>query len=70
MNNLQRFPSAHINQAIVKTQNGAHWRQTLKSCCFSKGNFKLNAFHQSLKVKVHIDYPPLKQNTSQIKKKD
>ena len=82
MKNLRLIPSIHRQQPIVKVdfnfdidlirlvkqQKGVRWSQTLKCWYFSKADFKLNSFYQSLKGKVFIDYSLLKQASPKIKK--
>ena len=82
MKNLQLIPAVYKNQAIVKaqfafdkdiialvkTQVGARWSQTLRSWCFLKDDFKLNTFYQNLKGSVFVDYSHLKKNSTPIKK--
>ena len=50
--------------ALVKSQKGARWSQTLQSWYFSKKDFQLNSFYQSLQGKVYLDYSQLNENTS------
>ena len=50
--------------ALVKSQKGARWSQTLQSWYFSKKDFQLNSFYQSLQGKVYLDYSKLNENTS------
>lgn len=49
--------------ALVKTQKGARWNQTLCSWYFPRKEFRLNAFYEALKGSVFIDYSQLKKNS-------
>lgn len=78
MKNLRLLPATHKEQeiikalfaydkeviALVKSQKGARWSQTLQSWYFPKKEFQLNSFYQALKGFVFIDYSKLKQQHS------
>lgn len=82
MKNLRLIPAVHKNQAIVKahfafdkdiialikTQDGVRWSQTLRSWYFLKDDFKLNSFYQNLKGSVFVDYSHLKKISIPTKK--
>jgi integrase/recombinase XerD len=82
MKNLRLIPDFHRQHAIVKaefafdkelialvkSQKGVRWSQTLRSWYFPKKEFQLNALYQALKGKVFIDYSQLNQNSSPNKK--
>ena len=78
MKNLRLIPDIHRHEpivigsfaydreliALIKSQMGAYWSQTLRSWYFSKKDFELNSFYQTVKGKVYLGYSKLKENTS------
>lgn len=50
--------------ALKKDQKGAPWSQTLRSWYFTTKEFRLDSFYQAMKVKIHVDYSKLEENTS------
>ena len=76
MKNLRLIPDIHQHEpivkaifaydreliALVKSQKGALWSQSLQSWYFSKKDFQLSSFYQALKGKVYLDYSKLNTN--------
>lgn len=77
MKNLQLIPDVHKQHAVVKvsfaydkalialvkSQKGARWSQTLHSWYFQKKDFQLNTFYQALSGKVYVDYSKLRSSS-------
>lgn len=82
MKNLRLIPDIHRQQdivkadfafdeeliALVKTQRGVRWSQTLKCWYFSKADFNLNTFYKNFEGNAFVDYSQLKQQSDLIKK--
>lgn len=74
MKNLQLTSTIHRQQpivkanfaydreviALIKSQKGVRWSQTLQSWYFPKKEFQLKSFYQTMKGKVYVDYSKLK----------
>ena len=83
MKNLRLIPDIHRQQpivkasfaynleliALIKSQKGARWSQTLRSWYFLTKEFRLDAFYKAMKGKIYVDYSKLKENTSTPKSK-
>ena len=80
MKNLRLIPDTHRHEpivkasfaydrgliALVKSQKGARWSQTLRSWYFPTKEFQLKAFYQALKGKVYLDYSKLNTNAPKV----
>ncbi len=77
MKNLRLLPDLHRQQkiirldfafdreliALVKSQKGARWSQTLQSWYFPAKEFQLDVFYQTFEDSVLIDYSQLKKHS-------
>ncbi|MGB2086435.1 MAG: hypothetical protein ACPHUE_04880 [Flavobacteriaceae bacterium] len=77
MKNLRLIPAVHKHQpvikasfafdkeliALVKSQKGARWSQTLHAWYFPKKEFQLNTIYQALREKIYVDYSKLRSST-------
>jgi len=74
MKNLRLIPDIHRHEpivkasfaydreliALIKSQKGVRWSQTLQSWYFSEKDFQLSSFYQTMKGKVYVNYSKLK----------
>jgi hypothetical protein len=74
MKNLRLIPDIHRHEpivkasfaydreliALIKSQKGVRWSQTLQSWYFSQKDFQLSSFYQTMKGKVYVNYSKLK----------